>query len=104
MVRQKNRYLLCQFLYPSNLASQGPGNESIIPDIIAFHRPTSDALTAQLLTRAIRADVAALFGDYGAGVIAASLNSMLRLSLFHFFSFHIPASLAALLEDRKQIS
>jgi ribonuclease P/MRP protein subunit POP5 len=85
MVRQKNRYLLCQFLYPSSPPSPGPKDTLAIPDIITFHQPTSNTLTAQLLTRAIRADVATLFGDYGAGVIAASLSSM-------FFSPDLPFS------------
>lgn len=73
MVRLKNRYLLVNILYPD-----APGSTAAvkIPDVVAFNQPTSDALTAQVLLRAIRAQVADLFGDYGSGVIADSLSGL----------------------------
>ncbi|TVY43438.1 Ribonuclease P/MRP protein subunit [Lachnellula occidentalis] len=70
MVRIKNRYLLVNILYPE-LEKGAPKIE--IPDVISFNQPTTNALNAQTLLRAIRAGVAELFGDYGSGAIASSL-------------------------------
>jgi len=64
MVRIKERYLLVNILYPTEL-----GNRDNIPDVVALNQPTTEDLTAVLLLRAIRAEVAALFGDYGAGAL-----------------------------------
>lgn len=76
MVRLKNRYLLVHILYPdapnAKLPLSNPPNS--IPDVVQFHRPTPDTLTPQLLVRAIRDEVALLFGDYGVGVTAGSLS------------------------------
>ncbi|RDW69513.1 hypothetical protein BP6252_08533 [Coleophoma cylindrospora] len=69
MVRVKHRYLLVNILYPELERSA----TAKIPDVVAFHQPTTDALTAQALLRALRAEIATLFGDYGSGVVSGSL-------------------------------
>jgi ribonuclease P/MRP protein subunit POP5 len=79
MVRLKNRYLLVNILYPD---SQGKLPSIKVPDIVSFNQPTTDDLTPSLLIKAIRAEVADLFGDYGSGAIADSLSSSSAL-LFH---------------------
>ncbi|KAI9798017.1 MAG: hypothetical protein M1835_005020 [Candelina submexicana] len=53
---------------------------------IEFHQPTSDALTSQILIRAIKAEVSLLFGDYGIGVISGSLAGIVTPSLTNKFS------------------
>ncbi len=82
MVRIKHRYLLVQILYPSSEPATSHGGDrnrlpsvSVVPDAVQFHQPTSDRLTAQLLTRTIRSEIAALYGDYGVGVTATRLTS-----------------------------
>jgi ribonuclease P/MRP protein subunit POP5 len=70
MVRIKNRYLLVNILYPELENVQAL---SKVPDIVAFNQPTTDALTAQVLLKAVRAAVSELFGDYGSGAVANSL-------------------------------
>jgi len=52
---------------------------------VQFHQPTPDALTPQLLSRAIRDEVSLLFGDYGVGVTAGSLSGTVvsRNSVLH---------------------
>lgn len=70
MVRLKNRYLLVNILYPSSNSSV---NSSTVPDLVLFNQPTTDALTPQVLVKAIRTGVLELFGDYGAGAVADSL-------------------------------
>lgn len=78
MVRLKHRYLLLNILYPSSANGEpisGKRKEDgIIPDTVAFHAPSSDALTPQLLLRLVREGVAELFGDYGAGMVGGSLQ------------------------------
>ena len=85
MVRLKNRYLLVHILYPTDEAGKSSKkapapspqqlvSASIIPDHIRFHQPTPDALTPQLLTGTIRAEIAILYGDYGVGVTGGSLS------------------------------
>jgi hypothetical protein len=64
MVRIKERYLLVNILYPTEL-----GSRDNLPDVVVLNQPTTEDLTAVLLLRAIRAEVAALFGDYGAGAL-----------------------------------
>lgn len=64
MVRIKERYLLVNILYPSELGIK-PG----VPDLVALNQPTTDALSPQALLRGIRAEVANLFGDYGSGTV-----------------------------------
>jgi ribonuclease P/MRP protein subunit POP5 len=68
MVRQKNRYLLVNILYPSRDESKAPNQ----PNVVQFHQPSSPKLEAHMLVRAIRDLVAFHFGDYGSGMISAS--------------------------------
>ncbi|KAI8628311.1 Rpp14 family protein [Xylariaceae sp. FL1651] len=75
MVRIKERYLLVNILYPSDL-----GSRPDLPDAVVINQPTSDQLTPALLLRAIRAEVAALFGDYGSGALEGSGFSVKYLS------------------------
>ncbi|KAI0904772.1 Rpp14 family protein [Ustulina deusta] len=64
MVRIKERYLLVNILYPTEL-----GTRANLPDAVLLNQPTSNELTPAALLRAIRAEVAALFGDYGSGAL-----------------------------------
>ncbi|KAI1807220.1 Rpp14/Pop5 family-domain-containing protein [Daldinia bambusicola] len=64
MVRIKERYLLVKILYPTEL-----GSRSDLPDVVVINQPTTDQLNPAGLLRAIRAEVASLFGDYGSGLI-----------------------------------
>ncbi|KAI0466835.1 hypothetical protein F4859DRAFT_518671 [Xylaria cf. heliscus] len=64
MVRIKERYLLVNILYPTEL-----GTRANLPDVVVLNQPTTDELTPVVLLRAIRAEVAALFGDYGSGAL-----------------------------------
>lgn len=67
MVRVKERYLLVSILYP---AEQAKGN---VPDLVVYNQPTTDSLSPEALSRAIRAEIKSLFGDYGAGSVGKSL-------------------------------
>jgi ribonuclease P/MRP protein subunit POP5 len=78
MVRVKNRYLLVNILYPTEI--EKPGSDSR-PCYISLNQPTTDKLTPQILLRAIRAAVAELFGDYGAGATKNSLSGIVNLAL-----------------------
>lgn len=69
MVRIKSRYLLVNILYPELDTETG---NSKIPDIVQYHQPTTDNITANDLWKGIRAEVEYLFGDYGAGAVAGS--------------------------------
>lgn len=71
MVRVKERYLLVSILYPD--APKDSRQSSNAPDLLLLHQPTTDALNAAALARAIRAQVASLFGDYGSGAVERSL-------------------------------
>ncbi|KAI0520831.1 hypothetical protein F5B22DRAFT_54221 [Xylaria bambusicola] len=64
MVRIKERYLLVNILYPTEL-----GTQPNLPDVVLLNQPSSSELTPVALLRAIRAEVAALFGDYGSGAL-----------------------------------
>ncbi|KAK5624950.1 hypothetical protein RRF57_000666 [Xylaria bambusicola] len=64
MVRIKERYLLVNILYPTEL-----GTRANLPDVVLLNQPSSSELTPVALLRAIRAEVAALFGDYGSGAL-----------------------------------
>lgn len=64
MVRIKERYLLVNILYPSEL-----GTKPDVPDLVVLNQPTTDTLTPPALLRGIRAEVATLFGDYGSGAV-----------------------------------
>lgn len=57
-------------LYPEGAHTQA--NEKI-PDFVAYNQPTTDSLSHSGLAKAIRAEVATLFGDYGAGAVERSL-------------------------------
>ncbi|KAK4618142.1 Ribonuclease P/MRP protein subunit POP5 [Fulvia fulva] len=75
MVRIKHRYLLLNILYPSLDKANTPATQNdSIPYTVQFRRPSSDYLDAKLLGRMIRDGVAELFGDYGAGTTAGSLQ------------------------------
>ena len=65
MVRIKERYLLVNIIYPPDQSQSKAG----IPDYVIQHQPTVDQLTPVLLLKAIKAEVASLFGDYGSGAI-----------------------------------
>ncbi|CAC9889786.1 unnamed protein product [Aureobasidium pullulans] len=80
MVRLKHRYLLLNILYPDAETPTKPSTDAELPHVISFRRPSSDKLNAQLLARIIRDGVAELFGDYGSGMIAASLVGKFTLS------------------------
>jgi ribonuclease P/MRP protein subunit POP5 len=73
MVRIKERYLLVNIIYPPEPANLA---KSSVPDLVVRHQPTIDRLTPQALVKAIRAEVTALFGDYGAGAIEGRLSGM----------------------------
>ncbi|KXH32264.1 Rpp14 family protein [Colletotrichum nymphaeae SA-01] len=69
MVRIKERYILVNILYPPEDSKQ----KSNVPDFVVMHQPTTGSLTPQSLLKAIRAEVATLFGDYGSGAIEGNL-------------------------------
>lgn len=71
MVRIKERYLLVNILYPTELSAQK--TTTTTPDLIALNQPTTDKFDRNALLRELRAQVASLFGDYGSGA-AASLQ------------------------------
>lgn len=71
MVRIKERYLLVNIVYPPDAAKTAKAN---VPDFVIQHQPTIEKLTAQTLLKAIRAEVATLFGDYGSGAIEGHLS------------------------------
>ncbi|KAI1357804.1 Rpp14 family protein [Xylaria arbuscula] len=75
MVRIKERYLLVNILYPTEL-----GTRANLPDVVVLNQPTSGELTPVGLLRAIRAEVAALFGDYGSGALDGGGFSVKYLS------------------------
>lgn len=68
MVRIKERYLLVNILYPTDLSSDANPK---VPDLIALNQPTTDKFDRGALQREIRAQVFTLFGDYGAGAISS---------------------------------
>ncbi|KAK1054091.1 RNA-binding protein pop5 [Friedmanniomyces endolithicus] len=77
MVRIKHRYLLVNILYPDAKYSQLrpatiPGDN--VPYTVQFRRPSPDQMNGGLLMRLIRDGVVELFGDYGSGKIAGSLQ------------------------------
>ncbi|KAI0403742.1 Rpp14 family protein [Xylaria palmicola] len=69
MVRIKERYLLVNILYPTEL-----GTRANLPDVVVLNQPTTADLTPIALLRAIRAEVAALFGDYGSGALEGGVK------------------------------
>lgn len=75
MVRLKERYLLVNIIYPEpEPCATKPRSGQSLPDIVVHNQPTSDHLTPALLAKGIRVEVAALFGDCGAGAIDRSLQ------------------------------
>ncbi|KAL8732499.1 MAG: hypothetical protein Q9166_002713 [cf. Caloplaca sp. 2 TL-2023] len=74
MVRIKHRYLLVNILYPEPPRSKDrPHQPRSVPDLVQFHKPTSDDLTPQLLAKAIRDQILLMYGDYGSGVTSTGL-------------------------------
>jgi ribonuclease P/MRP protein subunit POP5 len=74
MVRFKERYLLVNILHPEGGVSTTKITDKSVPDILIYNRPTTDHVTPQSILRAIRAQVAMLFGDYGSGAVDRSLQ------------------------------
>lgn len=70
MVRIKERYLLVNILYPPNPSKTTTGN---LPDLVFQHQPTVEKLTPQALLKGLRAEIAALYGDYGSGALEGNL-------------------------------
>ncbi|KAK5165257.1 RNA-binding protein pop5 [Saxophila tyrrhenica] len=77
MVRVKHRYLLVNILYPDDNTSSGATTskgQKDVPYAVQFHKPTSDRVDTRMFMQMIRNGVADLFGDYGSGMTAASLQ------------------------------
>ncbi|USW56974.1 Putative RNase P subunit Pop5/Rpp14/Rnp2 [Septoria linicola] len=77
MVRIKHRYLLINVLYPQEdkpKTANPSKSEEPLPWTIQFRRPSSDRFDGKLLHRMVKDGVSELFGDYGAGMIAGSLQ------------------------------
>ncbi|KAK5107640.1 hypothetical protein LTR62_000975 [Meristemomyces frigidus] len=77
MVRIKHRYLLVNILYPdpqtSNVRLTAKSGEEVFYTM-QFRQPSSEKMDGKILFRMIKDGVAELFGDYGAGKIAGSLQ------------------------------
>jgi ribonuclease P/MRP protein subunit POP5 len=78
MVRLKHRYLLINILYTDPARPAKSATQEQLPWTVQFRRPSSDRLDGKLLARMIRDGVAELFGDYGAGMVAGSLQGKER--------------------------
>lgn len=76
MVRIKHRYLLINVLYPTQSTTKRPSTspDENLPWTVQFRRPSLDDFDGKLLHRLIKNGVAELFGDYGAGMVAGSLQ------------------------------
>lgn len=72
MVRIKERYLLVNILYPPS--SDPTTSKSNVPDFVVRHQPTIERLTPQALLKAIKAEIALLYGDFGSGAIEGNLS------------------------------
>jgi len=87
MVRIKHRYLLVDIIYPS-IKPAGPahraGHDEEAPFTVQIHRPSPARFDAKLLLKMIRDGVAELFGDYGSGMIAGSLQGKPTIAYAHF--------------------
>ena len=77
MVRLKHRYLLVNILYPETKDATHLKVSNDMPYTVQFHQPSSDRLDARILLQMIRSGVSELFGDYGAGKVAGSLQGTL---------------------------
>ncbi|KAK7749041.1 RNA-binding protein pop5 [Cytospora paraplurivora] len=73
MVRVKERYLLVNIIYPEAAKDQSKSN---LPDILLYNQPTTNNCNGRTLHQAIKAEVADLFGDYGAGTVERSLRAL----------------------------
>ncbi|PFH60272.1 hypothetical protein XA68_11192 [Ophiocordyceps unilateralis] len=73
MVRIKERYLLVNIIYPPS-PGRASGRETVVPELVVQHQPTVDKLTPPVLLKALRAEVANLFGDYGSGALEGHLS------------------------------
>lgn len=81
MVRLKHRYLLVNILYPEDSKDAKFSKIKDGSDVsytLQFRRPSDDRVDGKLLARLIRDGVAELFGDYGSGMIASSLQGNLN--------------------------
>lgn len=74
MVRIKERYLLVDIVYPEAAQNQA---KTGLPDILVYNQPTSNACNARSIQYAIKAQIADLFGDFGAGAVERSLRGLL---------------------------
>lgn len=74
MVRFKERYLLVNILHPDGDASTAKKPQQPVSGTLIYNQPTTDHVTPQSLLRAIRAQVAVLFGDYGSGAVDRNLQ------------------------------
>jgi ribonuclease P/MRP protein subunit POP5 len=81
MVRLKDRYLLVNIIYTDVSAGQSKGS---VPDLLLYNQPTEGELRPQLLLKAIRSEVAALFGDCGSGAVDRSLQGNIINNRIHF--------------------
>ena len=68
MVRIKNRYILVQILYPSNIPTATSKAANATPSsstITSLYAPTPDNVTSQTLIRQLRNSLSSLFGEHG---------------------------------------
>lgn len=76
MVRLKHRYLLVNILYTDPKASTWANKDGdAVPYSIQLRQASSALMSGKILSRLIRDGVSDLFGDYGSGKIAGSLQS-----------------------------
>lgn len=80
MVRIKHRYLLVNVLYPEDASNHKQTDENL-PWSVKFRRPSSDRFDGRLLFRMVRDGVSDLFGDYGAGMVAGSLQGIICIPI-----------------------
>lgn len=86
MVRLKDRYLLANIIYTDVPPGQAKGS---VPDLLLYNQPTTNELRPQLLLKAIRSEVASLFGDCGSGAVDRSLQGRRKKDLIYvLFSFN----------------
>lgn len=77
MVRLKNRYLLVEFLYPSEPVKSAKD----LPDVVHYHQPSSSHLTVYFLqNQIIKNAVAELYGDWGVGAVSSTLKGLFHLA------------------------
>lgn len=79
MVRLKHRYLLVNILYPEDGGGTKHSkfhSDDNTPYAVRVRRPSDDRVDGKLLARLIRDGVSELFGDYGSGMIAGSLQGI----------------------------